>query len=169
MRKECGRDSDKKVRILDTAALILGFTEQGGEELITCRDVLEEARYGGAALRKMGVIRVVEPSDKYVRIVREKAEEIGESDLSRTDIHVIALALQLSEKYPETSIATSDYSVQNLASILGLKVEPLLHRGITRKILWITYCPSCGWTGNDRSPGESCPRCGSRLRRRPRE
>ncbi len=156
------------MRILDTAALILGFTEQGQEELVTCGDVLEEARYGGAALRRVGGIKVIEPSERYVEAVRKKAKEVGESELSETDIHVIALALQLSERYPETSIATSDYSVQNLASILGLKVEPLLHRGITKKIRWATYCPSCGWMGGGKAPGEPCPRCGSRLKRRPR-
>ena len=166
--EECGRGSGRRIRILDTAALILGFTEQHGEELMTCRSVLEEVSHGGAVLRAVSGIKVMEPSIEYVERVRAKAGEIGEGGLSETDIKVLALALQLSERCLETSIATSDYSVQNLASILGIKVEPLLHRGIRREIIWVAYCPLCGWSGGEKTAGESCPRCGSRLKRRPR-
>ena len=173
MREGSGRGSGRKVRVLDAAALILGFTERGEEELLTCREVLEEARYGGAtplravaAVEKAGV-KVVEPAQMYVERVKEAAEEVGEHELSDADLKLLALALELMEEGAEASLATSDYSVQNLASILGLRVEPLLHKGISKEIRWEVYCPVCGWSDGGRA-GERCPRCGARLKRRPR-
>ncbi|RLG05389.1 MAG: hypothetical protein DRN68_08765 [Thaumarchaeota archaeon] len=161
-----------RVKVLDSTALFIGFAE-GNEELVTCKEVLEEVKYGegrfrAAAIRGGGLVKVLEPREEYVKIVRETAFRAGEYDLSETDIKLLALGLQLSDRGADVSIVTSDYSIQNLAEIMQLKVEPILHKGIKKVIKWKTYCEICGWRG-EAKPGTPCPRCGARLKRRPGE
>lgn len=173
MRGGCRRGSGRRVRVLDAAALILGFTETREERLLTCREVLREVRYGGAAPFRAAAaaeagVEVREPGEKFLEVVEKTAREAGEPGLSEADLKLLALALELREEGADVSVATSDYSVQNLASILGLRVEPILHRGISREVLWEAYCPSCGWSGEG-GVGAPCPRCGARLKRRPRK
>jgi len=172
LRGDSGRRLDKRVKVLDSTAIILGFTEATSESVVTSRKILEEAKYGEAAYRALAsreglMIRTLEPKEEYVKQVEKLALEIGEKQLSEADVSILALALQLSKEGHETSIVTSDYSVQNLASILGIKIEPILHRGIRKKITWTAYCSMCHWIG-DKSPGEPCPRCGYPLKRVPR-
>ena len=171
-RGEGATNSAKRAIVLDAAALILGFTEVKDAVAVTSSKVLEEARdrdarYRALAAQEGGLIRVMEPEPAYVSEVREAAHRLGEIKLSDADISVIALALQLSRQGWDTCIFTSDYSIQNLALRLGLMVKPILHQGIRRVISWEVYCGVCGWSGDDR-PGDSCPRCGHILRRRPR-
>lgn len=166
------RSSPKRAIVLDAAALILGFTEVGDAIAVTSSKVLEEARdrdakYRSLVIRESGSIMVMEPEPAYLSEVQEAARALGEIDLSEADIRVIALALQLSRQGWDACILTSDYSVQNLASKLGLKIKPILHHGIRRVISWEVYCGACGWSG-DGEPGDPCPRCGHKLKRRPR-
>ena len=173
MREGSGKGSARKVKVLDAAALLLGFTETSGELLLTCREALEEVRYGGAApyrvtaARERAGLEVREPRAEYVERVRRAAAEAGEQGLSEADVKLLALTLELSEEGWEASLVTSDYAVQNIASLLGLRVEAILHRGIREEIRWETYCPACGWSGEG-VVGGVCPRCGARLKRRPR-
>ena len=162
---------DTRIKVLDSTALFIGFTEGGKTELVTCKEVLEEVKYGGgqlraAAIREGGLVKILKPSENYVEKVRKSALRAGEYDLSETDIKLLALALQLLDEGADVSIVTSDYSIQNLAEIMGLKVDPILHKGIKKVIKWTTYCEICGWRG-EAEPGTPCPRCGARLKRRP--
>jgi hypothetical protein len=93
------------------------------------------------------------------------AHGLGEIELSDADVSVIALALQLSRQGWGTCILTSDYSIQNLASRLGLMVKPILYQGIRRVISWEVYYGACGWSG-DGKPGDPCPRCGHTLKKK---
>lgn len=171
MRGGSGRNLDTRIKVLDSTALFIGFTERDKTELVTCKEVLEEVKYGGgqlraAAIRGGGLVKILEPSEDYIEKVRESASKAGEYDLSETDVRLLALALQLLDRGADVSIVTSDYSIQNLAKIMGLKVEPILHKGIKKMIKWVTYCEMCGWRG-EAEPGMPCPRCGARLKRRP--
>jgi UPF0271 protein len=166
------QSSARRAIVLDAAALILGFTEMENAVAVTSSKVLEEARdrdarYRVLAAQEGGSIRVMEPEPAYLNDVRKAARGLGEVELSEADISIIALALQLSRQGWDTCILTSDYSIQNLASRLGLRVKPILHHGIRRVISWEVYCGACGWAGDGR-PGDPCPRCGHRLKRRPR-
>ncbi len=172
MRDELERSSAKRIIVLDAAALILGFTQVEDAVAVTSSKVLEEARdrearYRVLAAQEGGSIKVMEPEPVYVEKAREAARKLGEIELSEADISVLALALQASKLGWDTCILTSDYSIQNLASKLGLKVKPILHQGIREVITWEVYCGACGWVGYDK-PGNPCPRCGHKLRRRPR-
>ncbi|MCD6420938.1 MAG: hypothetical protein J7L17_00820 [Thaumarchaeota archaeon] len=162
----------RRVAVLDSTAFIIGFTEAGGDAVVTSSKVLEEAKWGEAeyralAGRESGTIKVIDPKPEYLEEVRRAARRLGEFELSETDLSILALALQLSRSGDEAYLVTSDYSIQNLASKLGIRVKPVLHRGIRRVISWEIYCSVCGWVGEG-IPGEPCPRCGHRLKRRPR-
>lgn len=172
MRGELGKGSIKRAIVLDAAALILGFTHAENALVITSSKVLEEAkdreaRYRVLAAQEGTSIKVMEPEPAYIEEVKEEAHKLGEIKLSEADISILALALQLSRLGWDIYILTSDYSIQNLASKLGLKTKAILHQGIREVISWEVYCGVCGWVGDGRL-GESCPRCGHRLKRRPR-
>ncbi|MCD6591605.1 MAG: hypothetical protein J7K78_01120 [Thaumarchaeota archaeon] len=163
----------RKVKVLDSAAFILGFTETSGELAVTSSKVLEEAKYGGARYRALAskegeMIKIIDPKPEYLKEVMELARKMGELELSEADLSILALALQLSREGFEPCLVTSDYSIQNLASKLGIGIQPILHDGIKRMISWETYCSVCKWSG-EAAPGEPCPRCGHRLKRRPRK
>ncbi|MCD6236156.1 MAG: nucleotide-binding protein [Thaumarchaeota archaeon] len=168
-----GKSSGKEVKVLDSTAIFLGFTEVSNCILATSSKILEEIKYGDGryralATREGGLIKVLDPGKEFVREVEKAASDLGESGLSEADVSILALALQLSKEGRKTSIVTSDYSVQNVASKLGIKVEPILHRGIKKTIEWTVYCSVCHWVGKG-VPGEPCPRCGHPLKRRPRK
>ncbi len=172
LRGGSGRSSARKVVILDSAAFILGFTEISDATALTSSKILEEARYGGAEYRALAsregkTIEIMDPRQEYIEEVRRAASEIGETSLSEADISILALALQLSKEGWKACIITSDYSIQNLASKLKVEVKPILHRGIRESIDWEIYCSACKWVGEGK-PGDPCPRCGHRLKRRPR-
>lgn len=129
------------------------FVEGRAVEGITTPAVAEEVRIPPT-------IEVRKPSEKCVRVVKEKARETGDLDvLSRADIEVLALALEIGGK-----VATNDFAVQNVAEALGIEFIPVGKR-IRRKIEWEWYCPACG-----RRYGKKgiCEFCGTKLKRRPK-
>ena len=163
---------ENKVPVLDTAALITKIILQIPTKQYTVAEVLEEVRdeESRKALRialETGKLAVVKPSDKSLRKVREVAGKIGElANLSKTDLAVVALALDFKNRGLEPVIYTDDYSLQNLAKSLGIRFHPIRTRGIVKKRKYMVYCPACGYVAS--SENESvCPRCGHRLSRKP--
>ncbi|ALU11515.1 Nucleotide binding protein PINc [Ignicoccus islandicus DSM 13165] len=103
-------------------------------------------------------LKVVEPEAKFLRIVKEKSEELGEN-LSDADVAVLALALQL-----RATLLSDDYGVLNVASELGIPWKTVRTKGISERRKWVWYCPNCGRTFERHL--RECPACGSPLRRR---
>ena len=129
------------------------FIEGRAVDGVTVEGVVREARVPPT-------IKVMRPSEKSISKVKEAAEKSGDLDvLSRTDIEVLALALDLNG-----TVVTNDFAVQNVASALGLKFEPV-GREIRKQVRWEWYCPACGRTYNRK--GE-CEYCGTPLKRRPK-
>jgi len=164
-------DPRNRVHVLDASAILFGFTSMEGIQ-VTCREVIEEVKFGGAAPYRATLIKeeagakIIEPSEKYVEIVKKKIMEVGEVGLSEADVKLLALALEFRDKSMHSVIVSADYSVQNMALILNINIEKIIHRGIARKIIWISYCPNCKWVGGIFKGGR-CPVCGARLKRRP--
>ncbi|MEN2975233.1 MAG: hypothetical protein ABDH32_06635 [Candidatus Caldarchaeales archaeon] len=161
----------KRVYVLDASAIISGFSSS--EDLqITCKEVVDEVKYGGAAPYRATAIRegagatIVEPAQEYVDSVKKKMDEMGERYLSEADIKLLALAIEFRERGWRPFLVSADYSIQNIALTLDIDVVKIIHKGITGKIRWIAYCPSCGWVDGVFRGGD-CPICGTRLKRRP--
>lgn len=156
--------------ILDTSALLSGREFPDGE-LYAPPEVVGEMLPGGRMRRKMELhlevrIKVMEPAPESVARIKKKAQETGDAGrISETDAHVLALALDLGA---DAVILTDDYSIQNLAKVLGIKYHSMQMKGIKSVFRWEYVCAGCG-----RRYGElrrTCPECGSQVRtRRKRE
>lgn len=110
-----------------------------------------------------GIVKVVEPDERFRRKIIMKAREIGEHvSLSKTDIDVATLALQLKTRYRRVIVFTDDYSLQNLLYYLGISFKPLRTKGIRRIRRYRVYCPICGYIPANASE-DICPICGSKL------
>jgi UPF0271 protein len=100
-------------------------------------------------------VRVLDPSDRSTKRVEEEARRTGDSRrLSDTDKEVLALALDLGYQ-----LVTDDFSIQNLAAVLGIPYMGQEQRGISRVLEWESRCVGCG----KRLPAdvEECDICGS--------
>ncbi len=153
--------------VADAAVFIAGVE---GAEFVTVREVIEELRSTDARLRaevalSSGKLRVLEASEPWVSRVRRAAAESGDAArLSETDIKLLALALELAER-EEVVVMSDDYSVQNLASLLGLRFMPVAEAGIKRRFGWRKVCTGCGRVYPPEHRGE-CTFCGSEVRLR---
>lgn len=101
---------------------------------------------------------IQEPNHTYVEKVKEYAKKTGDlNNLSIEDISSISLSLELGEE-----LVTDDFAASNVAKNLGIKVIPLMTKGIKTVGKWIHYCSSCGIS----SKKSICIQCGNRLSRK---
>ena len=164
-----------KAIVLDTSALIMGYeTAEVEAEHYTVPSVREEIHRDD--IRKLrldsainsGHIIVRSPDPKYRGETQRVIGEMGEADaLSEADAELLALGAQLKGEGWETTVVSDDYSVQNVASELGLGFKGLATQGIKRQFRWETYCPGCRRTFEEPQEDGVCPICGTDLKRRP--
>ena len=160
--------------ILDTSAFIQGYNLSPEEDYYTVLEVLGEIReelgrmrYEGA--RSSGRLRETQPEERWVAEIEAKATLSGEAHkLSDTDKRLLALGLQLKSQGDAPTIVSDDYSVQNMASRLGLRFAAQATRGIKRVYEWVIYCPGCRRKFDSPQEDNVCPVCGTELKRKPR-
>jgi UPF0271 protein len=161
----------RKVCVLDTSAVIAGFVPGlANVEQVTIQEVLDEARDLCSKLEletavTAGKVEVIEPSAQALVDVYEEVRRTGDR-VSKTDVRLLALALDLHRAGKEPEVVTDDYAIQNLASLLDIPYRRIAMPGITEVFRWEMVCPAC-----DRKylPGVSrCETCGSNLIRKPR-
>ena len=144
--------------ILDTSAL---FAMQDlPPEPVTTPGVISELRkYDDPRLRYWEDRLIVsEPSSASMERVERAAADTGDdARLSPVDMEVLALAMDQSGV-----ILTDDYSIQNLARVLGLDYRAVGFKGIKEVVTWKYRCRGCGRTFDKNMP--DCPICGSALR-----
>ncbi len=145
--------------VLDTSALF-HLEEMPQGEVYTSTGVLRELEDQGD--NRTGflpeIITVLNPTAESLGEVDRGAKETGDdARVSPVDREVLALAIDL-----KATLISDDYSLQNLASHLGVGFTPIGKKGITREIKWRYKCEGCGrvWS---RYYSE-CPVCGSALR-----
>jgi UPF0271 protein len=162
----------KIIFVFDTSAFIAKYHLQLPKYLVkiyTVKRVVEEVKDSESRVAlelgiDTGFVNIVEPKEKYRDIVRKHAMRIGEYiSLSKTDIDVAALALQLSREYDsKVIVVTDDYALQNLLYHLGVSFKPLRTMGIKKIHEYIVYCPNCGYVSSS-GDEDVCPICGSKL------
>ncbi|MBC7090432.1 MAG: hypothetical protein H5T50_00745 [Nitrososphaeria archaeon] len=162
------------IYVLDATAFIFGFLPAKSFQLYTTDDVVKEAVKNKFSKLKIdtlisqGVIKVISPPKRYILEVEKKAFSLSELKLSKADKSIIALSLYLrDEERDQVVIVTDDYSLQNVASTLGIKFKSLTVKGITKKIEWILYCPACGKSVKE-TKESFCPICGHKMKRKPK-
>lgn len=147
--------------VLDSSALLVGkYPEM--DEMLTTPDVVRELKRKGMTpeLRSFIEVKVTvaSPSKGGMEKVMEAALESGDSErLSPTDMGLLALALD-----EKATILTDDYSIQNLAMVLGIDYKGVMFPEITKRVSWRYRCVGCGRRYENHS--DVCGVCGSALR-----
>lgn len=139
------------VHVMDSSAI---FRRKRYEQMVTVPEVVEEIKDENSRLfLSLMDIEVEEPSEESVSTVKEVAAKSGDIyKLSNTDIKLIAKAVDL-----EGILVTDDYAIQNVASLLGIKVDNILQPAISRTYKWVRVCKGCKRT----TEHNICPICGS--------
>ena len=130
--------------VLDTSILYYGKDLPEGYECIITPGVVRELNREemGERLEMLLAtkIRVSSPSDRSMRRVTDASEKTGDSRrLSETDKELLALALDLGYE-----LISDDYSIQNLARVLGVPCRGMDQKGIAEVFEWQAKCKGCG-------------------------
>ena len=130
--------------VLDTSVLYYGKDLPAGFELVISPGVVSELNKDdmGSRLELLLAtrIRVSSPSERSLKRIELEAERTGDSRrLSHTDREILALALDLGYE-----LMTDDYSVQNIAKVMGIPCRGLDQKGITEIFEWQAKCKGCG-------------------------
>lgn len=168
------RSQKKLIVILDTGALIAKYYRLLPRPLVevytsvgAAMEVIDrESREALEEAINLGLITLATPSTSSIKSVEEASRQIGcLHKLSRVDIEIAALALQLSRSGAKVVVITDDYELQNLLLYMGIDFKPLRTAGIRELRVFEAFCPVCGYTPAKPSE-EICPFCGSKIVRK---
>jgi UPF0271 protein len=167
--------SSRRTIVLDTSAFVAGFNPSEVDyDLYSVPDVerelikasLPEVRFQASV--EAGKLRVQTPDAHHVDAARKASKEVGDIlYLSETDILVLALAAQLKDEGHIPTIVTDDYSMQKVATKIGVNFTPLATLGIRFHLQWLLYCPACRRKYPSDYKYQDCEVCGTRLKRKP--
>ncbi|HEC82197.1 MAG TPA: NOB1 family endonuclease [Thermoplasmatales archaeon] len=156
------------VFVLDTSAVLSGKPiVLFDEEMVTVPSVEKETAKDEEDHRIFRYLverglKVFIPSRESVKVVEKAAEKSGDSNrLSKVDKELLALAVDFKKK-DEVCLLTDDYSMQNVAELLGIKYEGVSQRGISKRFVWVYRCMGCKKVFKEYM--SSCPVCGSPLK-----
>jgi len=135
-----GSPHKKKVLVLDTAAFLAAVQLLTyGIELYAPITVIEEVK-DFESLHRLHLteaierVRIENPTNTFASKAVEIAKSYGVLEkLSKTDLDVFALALQLSSQGYEVIVLTDDYVLQLVLAKLGLGFRPVKTLGIKRR------------------------------------
>ena len=163
--------------VLDTSAFLAGFDPFSvSEDQATVPKVEEEIRTNSMTWVRFktavenGKLKVKAPSEEFLNRVKASAITVGDSFfLSETDMQILALALELKAAGYSPQIVTDDYSIQNVATQMGIEFAALATFGIRRLLEWVRYCPACHREYPADYGSTKCTVCGTKLKRKPRK
>jgi len=163
----------KKILILDASAFLAGFDlcSISFQAFSTPLAIKELPKEGPIALRvktlqEIGKLIVKEPSKLFEKKAYEAAAKIGDKiALSKTDLQLLALALELKNSNFTPTILTDDYAIQNVACFLKINFSSIATFGISKALKWIVYCPAC-FKEYKNSTKLTCDICGTKLKRK---
>ena len=130
--------------VLDTSVLYYGKDFPQGFELVITPGVVRELDKEGMGDRLELLlatrVRVSSPSTRSLERVEREAERTGDSRrLSATDKELLALSSELGYE-----LITDDYSIQNVARVMGISCRGFDQKGITEVYEWQAKCRGCG-------------------------
>ncbi len=76
-------------------------------------------------------LKIIEPEKQF----SEKAEQMVEKhgfEISKADISILALAMELREKHKKFEVVTDDYSLQNFLKLLKIQFSGVIHGRICK-------------------------------------
>jgi endoribonuclease Nob1 len=166
----------KRVVILDTSAFIAGVDSFSlGDKQFTVPKVEEEIRRNSIVKIRLeiaiesGKLKVKTPTQESATKAEAYTNKVGDTfKLSETDKQLLALALELKDASYTPQIVTDDYSIQNVATQMGIEFLSLTTLGIKRLLEWVRYCPACYKEYSADSKLKECLVCGTELKRKPK-
>jgi len=167
-------NTDRRTLVLDTSAFVAGFDPFSIiERQYTVPTVREEIRENSMAWvrfktamdsRKL-IMRI--PKEAFMDKVKASATLVGDAFfLSRADLQVLALALELKTEGYSPLIVTDDYSIQNVANQIGIEFTSLATFGIRFQLQWVRYCPACHKKYPANYKSRKCEVCNTELKRK---
>ena len=148
--------------VLDTSAILSGKDLPADSELFSSPKIVDELKHGRMKRQLDFLIesglKILSPSEKSKEEVVASAENTGDIvRVSDADMEILALAKEL-----KAILLTDDYSIQNIASKLGVEFTGISQEGISKTIKWRIRCKGCGryWE----KMHKMCPVCGSELK-----
>lgn len=150
--------------VLDASAFYAGTAFLSGRKCCTTSTVLREISHvKSTALQGLidaGNLQVLDPEPRHIGAVKKTAEKTGDlQKLSRTDVSVLALAVQLG-----AMLVTDDYALANVAATIGVKTSSSSGKRLKEVRKWTSYCSACGKIFGPKET--ECPLCGNKLRRK---
>ena len=163
-------DQDPAI-VLDSTAFYAGLPFSSAVLCYTSPQILGEVSKGRglgvkvSALMESGRLRIVDADKESLNKVLETAKNSTDTKLSNADISLLALAVFLRVGGREVTVVSDDYSIQNVASHLGLKFSSVMTQGIGKTVKWIVYCSGCGKSFS-RDVTKRCDVCGTEIKRK---
>jgi len=163
-------DQDPAI-VLDSTAFYAGLPFSSAVLCYTSPQILGEVSKGRglgvkvSALMESGRLRIVDADKESFNKVLEAAKNSADTKLSNADISLLALAVFLLAGGREVTVVSDDYSIQNVASHLGLKFSSVMTQGIAKSVKWVIYCSGCGKSFSRDVP-KKCDVCGTGIKRK---
>ncbi len=152
-------------KVLDATSFYAGIPFSSQEKYYTTSLVYNEIKHikkhhnAVNTLMELGRLELIDPEKKFIEKATQKAKDTGDfTELSNEDLSVIALSLQLN-----SDLVTDDFAVSNVAKQLGISIQPLMTRGISKVLQRTLYCAGCQ---KEFRSGKQCPVCGTTLKKR---
>lgn len=155
-------------KILDASAFYAGVPFRSSDIYHTTVLVYDEIKHikknhdALGALLETGRLKVIEPTvqstNNAIRIARDTGDY---PQLSEQDISIIALGIEM-----RGDIITDDFAVSNVIKNLGLKISPVMTKGIRDVGRWIHYCPGCKTRHSTKTANNCCAKCDTPLKRK---
>jgi UPF0271 protein len=165
--------AEGSVLVLDTCAILSGFSSHlAGVSRLTTPDVISELPEAlvdsttKIPLLDETSIRVVAPSQEYLKKVDEIVLEARDVQISVADKSLLALSLQLRDTDHRPILVTDDYGLQNIAKMSAIRYLPYVEKGIHRQYKWKLVCPACFRKYPPSFQSMACPVCGTDLKRK---
>jgi UPF0271 protein len=159
-----------KIYIIDTSAILSGKPIYLNDvKIVTTSSILEELKPGGRDYRSFQFLMerglsIQSPSKESTEKIKTVCSKTGDVNrLSKTDIEILALALEINkDDEKEAVILTDDYSIQNVSYVLNITYESISQSGITKKFKWTCRCRGCGKRFKENI--KTCPICGAETK-----
>ena len=152
-------------RILDASAFYAGVPFRSSDVWYTTTLVFDEIKHikknhdALGTLLETNRLKIREPGEESTKTAILAAKNTGDfPQLSKQDISIIALCIE-----NKGDIITDDFAISNVAKNLGLKITPIMTKGIKDVGKWVHYCPGCR---TNHTSGTECPACGTPLKRK---
>ncbi|UCE29869.1 MAG: hypothetical protein JSV85_03930 [Candidatus Bathyarchaeota archaeon] len=159
---------------MDTSAFIAGFDPLSIDDQQYSAPMVEKELFADSmpcvrfnAAVEEGSLKVRTPSISFLKEIEEASKKVGDLLLSNADQQVLALASELKDEGYDPLIVTDDYSIQNVAHLVGVEFASLITFGIRFRLYWIKYCPACHRKYPSDYKHKCCEVCGTSLKRRP--